>query len=91
MPQKRKSRGRSKGGKGRSSFVQCSQCGARVPRDKAKRVTTYKSFVDRTIAKELRAQGAVFSSARVSRWFCVSCAIHRGIRKVRSKSSRKGG
>ncbi len=89
MPQKRKSRGRSKGGKGLGTRVQCSQCGALVPRDKAKRVTTYKSLVDSGIAKELQSQGAIFTRARASRWFCVSCSIHRGIRKVRSKASRK--
>ncbi|MEE8322972.1 MAG: 30S ribosomal protein S26e [Candidatus Bathyarchaeia archaeon] len=89
MPQKRKSRGRSKGGKGRSGKVQCSQCGSLVPRDKAKRVTTYKSLVDSGIARELQSQGAIFSRVRSSRWFCVSCSIHRGIRKVRSKVSRK--
>ncbi|MEM2530863.1 MAG: 30S ribosomal protein S26e, partial [Candidatus Bathyarchaeia archaeon] len=27
MPKKRKSRGRSKGGKGRSEVIQCSNCG----------------------------------------------------------------
>lgn len=89
MPQKRKSRGRSKGRKGQATRVQCSQCGALVPRDKAKRVTAYKSFVDPSLGKELRAQGAIFSRARVSRWYCVSCAIHRKVRKVRSKASRK--
>ncbi|HEX9261241.1 MAG TPA: 30S ribosomal protein S26e, partial [Candidatus Bathyarchaeia archaeon] len=36
MPFKRKSRGRSKGGKGSSSLVQCANCGSQVPRDKAK-------------------------------------------------------
>jgi len=90
MPQKRKSRGRSKGGKGRAAYVQCSQCGALVPRDKAKKATTYKSFVDASLAKELRGQGAIFSRTKIERWYCVSCAIHRGIRKVRSKVSRKG-
>jgi small subunit ribosomal protein S26e len=89
MPQKRKSRGRSKGGKGRGSFVQCSQCGSLVPRDKAKRQTRYKSLVDSSLAKELRAQGTMFVRPKITRWFCVSCAIHRGVRKVRSKASRR--
>ncbi|MFZ0556054.1 MAG: 30S ribosomal protein S26e, partial [Nitrososphaeraceae archaeon] len=33
MPKKRASRGRTKGGKGSSGTVHCSQCGAMVPRD----------------------------------------------------------
>ena len=57
MPQKRKSRGRSKGRKGRSKMVQCGSCGSLVPRDKAKKVTHYKSLVDSSLAKELKAQG----------------------------------
>lgn len=89
MPKKRKSRGRSKGGKGRSRFVQCSQCGSLLPRDKAKKVTIYKSLVDSSIEKELRAHGAIISKAKVQRWFCVSCAVHRGVIKVRSKARRK--
>ena len=39
MPKKRTSRGRTKGGKGSSGTVHCSQCGAMVPRDKAKKIT----------------------------------------------------
>ncbi|WXG41231.1 MAG: hypothetical protein WED07_10775 [Candidatus Freyarchaeum deiterrae] len=33
LPQKRKSRGRAKGSAGKKSLVQCSGCGAMVPRD----------------------------------------------------------
>jgi small subunit ribosomal protein S26e len=45
MGKKRKSGGRSKGGKGSLGKVQCSSCGRLVPRDKAKRKTSYKSCV----------------------------------------------
>ncbi|MCJ7732465.1 30S ribosomal protein S26e, partial [Candidatus Bathyarchaeota archaeon] len=45
MTKKRSSGGRSKGGKGSSGLVQCSYCGAQVPRDKAKRQTKYTSLV----------------------------------------------
>jgi len=53
MTKKRRSGGRSKGSKGGSGTVQCSLCGAQVPRDKAKRVTKYTSLVDRRLMKEL--------------------------------------
>ena len=88
MPKKRKSGGRSKGSKGRSKMVQCSSCGAQVPRGKAKRVTKYKSLVDWTLGKELRAQGAYFTRQRVEKYYCISCAVHRRVVKVRSKASR---
>ena len=50
MTKKRKSRGRSKGGKGSSGFISCSNCGAHVPRDKAKKVTTRLSMVEPLLA-----------------------------------------
>ena len=88
MPQKRKSRGRAKGGKGRSGFVQCDMCGAHVPRDKAKKHTAYFSPVDSALAKELRSQGAFITRTRVEKYYCVSCAVHRGMVKVRAKAER---
>ncbi|MEM2975201.1 MAG: 30S ribosomal protein S26e, partial [Candidatus Bathyarchaeia archaeon] len=62
MPVKRKSRGRSKGGKGKSDYVQCSSCGELVPRDKAKKVSRRVSLVDAPLARELRQKGAYISA-----------------------------
>ncbi len=88
MPKKRKSRGRSKGSKGRADKVQCASCGQMVPRDKAKKVSRFVSLVDRSLAKELRAKGAQIASTRVSKYYCVSCAVHRRVVKVRAKAER---
>ncbi|UCE96433.1 MAG: 30S ribosomal protein S26e [Candidatus Bathyarchaeota archaeon] len=90
MPVKRKSRGRSKGGKGKSSFVQCSSCSELVPRDKVKRVSRRVSMVDYALAKELRQKGTYISSPVETRFYCVSCAVHRGVVKVRSRTERRG-
>ncbi|RLI09098.1 30S ribosomal protein S26e [Candidatus Bathyarchaeota archaeon] len=89
MPKKRSSGGRSKGGKGRSGMVQCSYCGALVPRDKAKRVTRWTSLVDSRLLKELQQQGARISRERTTKYLCISCAVHRGVVKVRGKEERK--
>jgi len=89
LPIKRKSRGRSKGGKGRSGFVQCASCGELVPRDKAKKVTRRVSLVPPPLAKELRQKGAYLSTAIQTKYYCVSCAVHRGIVKVRAKNERR--
>ena len=89
MPKKRTSRGRTKGGKGSSGTVHCSQCGAMVPRDKAKKITGRITLVEPTLAKELRAQGAYISPATDVKFYCVSCAVHRGIVKVRSEAERR--
>jgi len=89
MPQKRKSRGRSKGNKGRSSVVQCSQCGGNVPRDKAKKVTVPVRLVDSALYKELREAGAIIPHSYQEKWYCVSCAVHRGVVNVRARAERR--
>jgi len=89
VPVKRKSRGRSKGGKGRSGFVQCNSCGQLVPRDKAKRTTKRISVVGGPLARELRQKGTYIASSSATRYFCVSCAVHRGVVKVRAQKERR--
>ncbi len=89
MPKKRSSGGRSKGGKGRSGTVQCSYCGAQVPRDKAKRTTKYTSLVDSKILKELQDQGATINRTKTTKYLCISCAIHRGVVNIRAKEDRR--
>ncbi len=89
LSKKRKSRGRSKGGKGRSDIIYCSNCGASVPRDKAKKVTTRLNLVEPTLARELRAAGAYIAAPTQTRYYCISCSVHYGIVKVRAKSERR--
>jgi small subunit ribosomal protein S26e len=89
MPLKRASRGRRKGGKGSSDRIQCVNCGATVPKDKAKKVTSRLNLVEHTLAKELRAQGAYIASPTILKWYCISCAIHFKILKIRSASKRR--
>ena len=89
MPLKRASRGRRKGGKGSSGYIQCVNCAATVPRDKAKKVTSKLSLVEHQLAKELRAQGAYISAPKITKWYCISCAIHFKVLKIRSASQRR--
>ncbi len=89
MPSKRKSRGRSKGGKGSSGVIQCASCGSMVPRDKAKKVTKRLSIVDYALAKELRQKGTYIAVPTDTKYYCVSCAVHRGVVKVRAESERR--
>lgn len=94
MPKKRASRGRSKGGKGSSGVVHCSQCGALVPRDKAKKVTGRITVIEPTLARELKQTFPDTFYAPLStdvKFYCVSCAVHRGIVKVRSEADRRLG
>jgi len=91
MPVKRKSRGRSKGNKGKGTLVQCQGCGQQVPRDKAKRVSRRTSLVDSVLYKELRQQGTYIASSQETKHYCISCAVHRGVVKVRNKNERRSG
>ncbi len=89
MTKKRKSRGRSKGGKGSSGTVQCSNFGRETPIDKAKKMTSRVSLVEPTQARELRAAGAYIASPTTIKYYCVSCAVHYGLVKVRAKDERR--
>ena len=89
MPSKRKSRGRSKGGKGSGGVIQCAGCGSMVPRDKAKKVTRRHSIVDYQLAKELRAKGTYIEAPSTTKHYCISCAVHRGVVNVRAENERR--
>ena len=89
MPIKRKSRGRSKGGKGKGALVQCSGCGEMVPRDKAKKFSRRTSLVDPVLARELREKGTYLPTHAEISYYCISCAVHRGVVKVRAKELRR--
>jgi len=91
MGKKRKSRGRSKGGKGRSNLVQCANCGALTPRDKAIKVEKPMSLVDAPLARELRRMGTFIPRVKTMKYMCVSCAIHNRVVKVRAKEQRRFG
>ncbi len=46
-------------------------------------------MVDYALAKELRQKGAYITSPVETKYYCVSCAVHRGVVKVRAKNERK--
>ncbi len=89
MAKKRRSGGRTGSSSGRDSRVQCAKCGSIVPRGKAKRITRRVNLVDRQIESELRDMGAILPNKTVSRWYCISCAIHSHKINIRSKDNRK--
>jgi len=88
LAKKRKSGGRHGGSKGRSEFVQCDECGQRVPEDKAKKVTRFVGLVDPVLARELRKAGTYLPRTRVIKYYCISCAVHHRVAKVRAREER---
>jgi len=89
LPKKRESRGRRKGDKGSVERIMCDNCGALVPADKAICVTRMYSPVPPGLAEELEKKGAVIMKYPVEKCYCISCAIHFGIIKVRPEEERK--
>ena len=60
---------------------------SQVPRDKAKRNTRRVSFVEPQLAKELRQKGTFLASWVDTKYYCISCAVHRGIVNVGPKAN----
>jgi len=89
VPKKRKSRGRHKGDKGKEPMVQCDKCGALVPRSKAKKLTVWSCPVDPQLAKELREKGAIIPRYKITKYYCIRCAVFYGIVRIRSEEERK--
>ncbi|MEM4717229.1 MAG: 30S ribosomal protein S26e [Desulfurococcaceae archaeon] len=89
MPKKRESRGRRKGDKGSVERVACDNCGALVPSDKIVCVTRVFSPVPPGLAEELEKKGAIIMKYPMQKCYCISCAIHFGIVKVRPEEERK--
>lgn len=89
MPKKRENRGRRKGDKGHVGYIFCDNCGARVPEDKAICTTRMYSPVEPALAQELEKKGAIITRYPVTKCYCVNCAVHFGIVKIRAENERK--
>ncbi|MEM3614679.1 MAG: 30S ribosomal protein S26e, partial [Nitrososphaerales archaeon] len=56
---------------------------------KAKKVTSRISLVEPTLAKELKSAGAYIAAPKTIKYYCVSCAVHYGLVKVRAREERR--
>ncbi|MGD2200931.1 MAG: 30S ribosomal protein S26e [Candidatus Bathyarchaeota archaeon] len=68
---------RRKGKSGRAVSVECSMCGAKVPRDKAIEKQRRSLPLDRNTRRLLREKGAKLHTSQNIVYYCVSCAKHR--------------
>jgi len=93
MPSKRRNNGRSKKNRGHVKPIVCTNCGRLTPKDKAIKRYTVRDMVDGSSKRDLRDNSAyehfTIPKIYVKLQYCVSCAIHARIVRVRSGEARK--
>ncbi|KAI4291872.1 small subunit ribosomal protein S26e [Pancytospora philotis] len=93
MPVKRQNHGRQKKNRGSVCAIQCVQCGAIVPKDKAISRSSNKPVIEAASMDDLKV-ATIYDAPEVPTFstidsYCVSCACHLRIVKVRSEIHRK--
>ena len=97
MPSKRRNNGRSKKNKGHSNVVRCINCSRVVPKDKAIKRYQMRQMVDLSSRRDIKDNYAYDPNSfnlpkiYVKLQYCVSCAIHARVVRVRSEKARAGG
>ena len=96
MPTKRRNHGRNKNTKGHSDSVHCTNCYRLVAKDKAIKRFVIKNMVDASSKRDIEANSAYTEEEKytmprlyVKNEWCVACAIHGRIVRVRSGEDRR--
>ena len=95
MPSKRRNNGRGKKNKGKSIPCNCINCGRIVPKDKAIQRFQMRKIVDESSKKDImdasayekeNKAGQALPKIYIKQQYCVSCAIHARVVRVRSQT-----
>ena len=93
MPTKRRNNGRGKKNKGHSNVIRCLNCGRVFPKDKAIKRFQMRNMVDGSSKRDIKDNYAYDTSDNfqlpkiyVKQCYCVSCAIHARVVRVRSQT-----
>lgn len=97
MPKKRRNNGRNKKNRGHSKTVICVNCSRMVPKDKCIKKFVVRDLIDASSKDDINLVSAYRGSGQQLHipkiynklTYCVSCAIHARIVRVRSRANRR--
>ena len=95
MPVKRRNHGRQKKNKGKAKVIRCINCGRVYPKDKAITRFQARNMVDGSSKRDISDASAFpdedffMPKLYIKVSYCVSCAIHARLVRVRSNEAKK--